>query len=433
MILCADLTYKPIQSLVAAQFFKHRHVMVMLPRQEGKTELGVRLMRSLITPEHQTRQGLFLAKSKTSLKKMSSEKFKRLFDDQIFEVNTEVIYNKKNQFSKVFIDSVDKDTNKLRGGTYHLIHWAEVAFSELQLGMTVHDVHSKILKWTLKETNGMSYYESTANGDNGWKEMWLDYDRYPDFKRICYSGSQLVDMGLMEQSFFDDMKSKTPRLEFEQEVECKFVTFTGRAYEEFKEHHIWNEMPGPNGAQVFFAIDWGWEPSATCVLFGFNYKGRICIFDEIYSQHLLNSDLMALIQDKFNFWKCDKVMGVGDHDPKSIQELLNAGIPVGLCDKVNVLGNRMEVKTLFKQNNLYIHPRCSFVIKDLNNAVFHAKKNDGSLDDGKCKWGHWDGESTLRYLIRMFAAHKEQEYIPLASNLDEKSLRESIYASNNFT
>ncbi len=30
---------RPIQSLVASAFFHYKHVMLMLPRQEGKTEL----------------------------------------------------------------------------------------------------------------------------------------------------------------------------------------------------------------------------------------------------------------------------------------------------------------------------------------------------------------------------------------------------------
>lgn len=385
--------------------------MVILPRQEGKTELGVRLEHACISNNKQTRQGLFLTKSKEAAKKMTREKLTRVFDDTIFTVNTEIIINKAREQNCIYIDSVDKRPNKLRGGTYHMIHWAEVAFSEFDHGVTVHDVYHQVLKPTLRESKGYSYLESTTNGKNGWYEMFENAKEL-GYHPVKFSLSQLVEMGLRTREEYDELKRGTPDLVFRQEYECEFVTFSGLAYEEMRPHHVWKDMPPPgHSMRSWIAIDWGYSPSATCTLFGYVRGGRICIYDEIYGTKLLNEELANLIKQKMNQWNVFSLGGVGDHEPRSIEELTRLGIPVSPCNKVNVLGNRMEIKSLFLQDKLYIHPRCKMLLRDLEAATWDPDK-PGELNYATCSWGHYDGEAALRYFVRQFkdvVEHKEIE------------------------
>jgi hypothetical protein len=408
---------RPIQSLVASMFFEHRHVMLMLPRQEGKTELGVRLLHNLIDGKA-TRQAIFLTKSREAAKKMTREKFKRVFDERKFQVNTEIIFNRKNESSCIFIDSVDKRPDKLRGGTYHLVDWAEIAFSMFDLGVTIHDVYQKVVEPTLRATNGYSFLESTPDGKNGWYEMWEDYDRYSKHKRIRFPLSVLVEMGLRTKEEYEKLKKDLPELVFRQEYECDFVTFAGVAYEELLEHHIWKEMPGPDlWQQVFFAIDWGFHPSASCVLFGYELDGNLCIFDEIYVHKKLTNELADLIKEKLNYWNVRSTAGVGDHDPKAIEELNREGVNCSPADKVNVQGNRLQIKTILKQDRCFIHPRCVWLRKDLEAAQWDGE-NDGEINYSTCTWGHFDGEAAMRYLVRAFFGRTTQRpvEIPVVDN-----------------
>jgi hypothetical protein len=48
----------------------------MLPRQEGKTEIGIRMIRDVMDTDGM-RQCMFLAKSKKSAQKAAREKFNR--------------------------------------------------------------------------------------------------------------------------------------------------------------------------------------------------------------------------------------------------------------------------------------------------------------------------------------------------------------------
>ena len=63
------MTLRPVQAMAASAFFKHRRLMLSLPRQfGGKTELGVRLTQDLLT-QADPRQAIFLAKDKKSAKR----------------------------------------------------------------------------------------------------------------------------------------------------------------------------------------------------------------------------------------------------------------------------------------------------------------------------------------------------------------------------
>lgn len=371
----------------------------MMPRQEGKTELGIRLIHSLLSNPAKSRAALFLAKSKSAGVKATREKFARIFDDRTFTVNTAQVYHKKNQSLVCYMDSVDKQPARLRGGTYKLVHWSEVAFAEFEHGVTIEHVLNTCVRPTMRAVNGLAYLESTANGKNGWADLWENAEAL-GFSKIRLSLSQLVEMGLCPQSEFDKLQATMPRLEFLQEYECEFVSFQGIAYEELQNHHIWEMMPPPIPKfTVFAGIDWGWDPSATCVVFCYIMQGRVCVFDEIYSKKITNQELAQAIREKLIAYDISKLMCFGDHDPKSIDELTRYGLPIAPADKTNTLGQRMDIKTLLKRDRLYIHPRCKMTLRDLQTAPWDQKKH-GDIDYKKCSWGHFDAEAAMRYLIR---------------------------------
>jgi len=415
---------KPLQCLVAGMFFRHKHILLMLPRQEGKTELGVRLMHNLVSEPKATRQGLFLAKSKEAGKKATREKMSRIFADSDFQVNTIQIVNKSNPNAICFMDSVDKQPSRLRGGSYHLVHWSEVAFSEFDHGVTVDHVYNTVIRPTQRATYGYSFLETTANGKNGWYDLWENAEGL-GFKRIKFSLSQLVDIGLVSAEEYERLKSTMPGLEFAQEYECEFVTFQGLAYEEMQEGHIWAQMPDPEPWQaVVGGIDWGWQPSATCVLLAYVRQGRVCVFDEIYGQKIRLEDLEQTIRDKLRDFGVGRFTAVGDHDPAKIEELVRHGIAVAPANKANVLGQRMQIKTLFKNDKLFVHPRCTNLIRDLQSATWDPKK-EGEIQYSNCTWGHYDGEAALRYLIRELSTFEERNQpveLPVTS-LDRRARR----------
>ncbi len=71
-----------------------------------------------------------------------------------------------------------------------------------------------------------------------------------------------------------------------------------------------------------------------------------------------------------------------------------------------MLGNRLQIKEMFWKDQIVIHPRCEFLIKDLLTATWHDKK-EGDLAYDQCEYGHYDAEAALRYLVRAFQDYEE--------------------------
>lgn len=385
--------------MAAALFFKHRRLMLVLPRQfGGKTELSCRLAVDLIS-RPSTKSAMFLAKDRKSAKRATREKFIRLCDKSLFEVNTEQIYLKKNRSSVLFIESVDKDPDRLRGGTLAGLFWSEVAFSKIENGETIMSVFDKVMQPTLTLQSGYALLETTLNGKGEFYDIWEAHKEY-GFHRLRVGLDTMLDLGLVSREDYEEAERTTHPDVFRQEYLCHFVSFAGRAYPEFNESHVDAEMPDPEPWQsVFFGIDWGYSPSATAVLFAYVKDGILNVFDEHYQMHETPIFTAEAIDKTRKRLDLTRITGVADHDPARIAELTMRGIECANADKVNTMGARMQIKEALYFDRIKIHPRCEYLIKDLENAVWHAKK-DGELDDSACSYGHWDSESALRYLIR---------------------------------
>lgn len=413
----------PHQAMAANMLFRYRRLMLVLPRQfGGKTELGIRLVEDCMDTRD-SRTGLFLAKDTKSARRATREKFLRVFDPSVYSVNSDRIISRRNPRSAVNIASMDRDPDRIRGGTNHIIHGSEVAFWKLDHGETIPGAFGKIIDPTTVINNAYVFLETTLNGQNGFKDLWDNYKEF-GFARLLLSLSMLLEMGIVSQEEYDRVKQQTHPLIWRQEFECEFITFRGRAYDEFDEAlHVAEVEPPKDWQRVVFAADWGWDPSATCALFGYVEDGHLFIFDEIYEKQLRLKDFHTHMQARIERWQIAHLAGVADHEEDRIEELNRRGIPCGKARKSNVLGNRIEIKERLWKGEITIDPRCQNLIRDLLAATWHPKK-EGELDDSQCTWGHFDAEASLRYLVRELGKFEvdEPEENP-QTDLDQASAR----------
>lgn len=402
---------RPVQSMAASLFFRKRRLLLMLPRQEGKTELGIRLQHDL-TLRGEPSTCMFVAKNTLARKKASREKFLRIFDRDQFAVNTELVYLKRHPTSQIFMGSIDKDPGSQRGGTVKILHMSEMAHWTLDHGMSIIQCWQTVLRPLLKEFDGYALGETTPQGHNGFKDMWDNAAEF-GFSTLRVSYSQMCEMGLVSREDYDREKREVHPLAFAQELDCEWVTFVGRAYDEFDEQDpaIVSDWNGPSEWQkVCSAIDFGFSPSATCALFGYRQGENFYVYDEIYAMRQRLEDLAESIDAHtahYNILPQNHV-AVGDHEEDRIEELNLRGINCGKANKVNVLGARIQIKELLWKKRLKIHPRCKHLIKELNQATWNPKK-DGDLNYAECTDGHFDSEAALRYLIRELSGVEAEE------------------------
>lgn len=401
---------RPVQALAASMFFQHRRLMLVLPRQfGGKTELGVRLGKDLMSaPGSST--SLFLAKDHKSGKRATREKHLRIFGTDHYSVNSDRIVKKADPRTIMNIASADKDPDRIRGGTYKYIHGSEVAFWKLDHGETIPDIYGKIIDPTTRIFDAFVLLETTLNGKNGFYDLW-ENAKDLGFARLLISFSQMLEMGLVSLEEYERVRDTTLPLIFRQEFDCEFVTFQGRAYEEFDEAVHVQDIPGPEDWQtVIMAIDWGFDPSATAVLFGYVQDGVLYVFDEIHEKRQLLDQTFESIQAVRARWQIEKMAAVADHEEDRIEELVLRGIPCGKANKSNVMGCRIEIKENLWKNKIVIDPRCKFLIRDLTTATWKSNKNgENDLDYSQCTYAHFDCEAALRYMTRELSKIEDEE------------------------
>jgi hypothetical protein len=410
---------RPLQALVAKRFFEKRFLLLMLPRQEGKTELAVRLIKSCLDSSltsGQVRQATFIAKDKESAKRASKEKFLRLFDQKIYTVNTKGAIIKAMPATGCFIQSCDVEPDRMRGGSYHLFAWTEVAFAKFQLGMSHEYVIQAIVRPTTRSTHGYGFMESTPNGMNGWHTIWHMADEI-GFSQLVVSFTNMLEMGLVTRDYYDKTKAEMHPDIFRQEMECEFVSFSGAVYPEFTDDHIISiDFPEP-WQKVLIGIDWGFK-DATCILAAFVKDKIFYIFDEIYVREKTLDEIWELLRHRsVTSWQreCREIgqpignlIGVADHEPDRNEELNRRGIPCSPAEKTNVLGNRLEIKEALMKGKIKVDPRCQMLIKDWRSATWNPKKTN-EIDERICTWGHYDAEAAARYLFRGLKSVEEVE------------------------
>lgn len=408
---------------------------LMLPRQVGKTHFGVWCIRETMR-QNTNAQAIFLAKDFPSIKRNTQDKFLKLFPDTEFNVTSQGVgYHSPTQAKfrgMCYLTGVDKNPHKIRGGTMHFIHWSEVAFSQFQKGETFQSIHQTVVLPMISRTFGYYLMESTPFGSNFWKEFWESDSEDPEslgrgFTKVLFTLDLCIALGAITRQQADTMESSMHPDVFKQEMLCLFVTFMGKVYKEFDaEKHCAVITPEPH-EKIILGMDIGHTAGFSC-LFGVWRGDTLFIFDQIYQQGLRIGQMVDLVEQRMSHWKIprDNYSAYSDHDPEMLAELQTRKIKVDLADKLDPFACRMSVKEGLYFNKIKINPlRCEPLIKEVDSAVWSAKKADDMEMRGDPNNGHWDSEASLRYLYRGSKLQLEKpEEVPEHVKADQKSHEE---------
>jgi hypothetical protein len=376
-------------------------------------------------------QAAFFAKDFPSLVRASREKFIKLFPEDEFHVSVMngITHNNPSQSANrgaCYLSGMDKSPDKLRGGTLAAIAVTEAAFARLETGTTFDDLIQQIMLPMVSRTRGMFFLESTPNGSNFWKAFW---EAPNGFAKVKFSVDQCIQMGVLTREEVDFMEKNMHPDVFCQEMNCDFVAFTGKIYNEYTPiNHDLTISPPEAHEHVTIGIDIGYSGSNSSVLFMVWRKKKLHIFDQIYVEGKRHDELGDLIDERIKFYGLPKnhYIAFSDIDLEFMEELRGRGIRVVNADKVDRFACRMSLKVAFFENLIYVDAhKCRQLKNELGAATWSTKLADEMEEAGDPNSGHWDSEASLRYGWRGAKLELEKpEEVPESAKTDANAMLE---------
>jgi hypothetical protein len=398
----AFLELNAVQISVLQIIRKQRLLALMLPRQVGKTHFAVWLIREVMR-QNSNAQTAFFAKDFPSVTRVSREKFIKLFPAEEFHISVMngISHHNPTQVERrgaCYLSGIDKTPDKLRGGTLAALCVTEAAFAKLESGTTFDDLVQQILLPMVSRTRGMFFLESTPNGSNFWKQFW---EAENGFAKLRFPVDLCIQMGVLSREEVDFMERNMHPDVFAQEMNCEFVSFTGKIYHEYHsdKHDMTIQPPEPH-EHITLGVDIGYSGSNSSVLFMVWRKSRLFVFDQIYVEGKRHDELGQLIDDRVKFYGIPRhqVTCYTDVDPEFLEEMQRRGFRIVNADKVDRFACRMALKVAFFEDKIVIDAKkCQMLKNELGAATWSTKIPDEMEESGDPNSGHWDSEASLRY------------------------------------
>jgi phage terminase large subunit len=180
-------------------------------------------------------------------------------------------------------------------------------------------------------------------------------------------------------NFFEEMKEKNPR-RFQVEGLGNWGVAEGLVFDNWEEkdfdvNQLIKERPHIQSA---FGLDFGYTADPTgliCSLVDIEKK-EIFIFDEHLQKGMLNNEIADLI--KYKGYAKENIIA-DSAEPKSIDEIMGYGIYriEGARKGSDSIANGIQFLQQFK---IYVKPKCTGIILELNNYAFDQNKKNVPID-----------------------------------------------------
>lgn len=283
---------------------------------------------------------------------------------------------------------------KGRGTGNDLILFDEVAFCRAFM-----DHWIKTLEPTLLTTRGRAVFGSTPNGFNDFYTLSQIAQADPDW---FYSHATSYDNPHNSAEDLDKIREKRTDDAFAQEYLADFRKVEGLVYKEFdRNRHLVNEIPVEKIVAKRGFIDFGHTNPAAIGTIYKDKEDRYYVSNEYYERGKVQSELnQEMLSRKLEAWYPDPA------EPDRIEEMRRANLTVMEVSKDTEAGID-TVKSLFKQNRLFVHRSCVNLIFELENYRYKPnkdgqnspeepiKENDHLLDGMRYGLHMWETVGTM--------------------------------------
>lgn len=195
-----------------------------------------------------------------------------------------------------------------------------------------------------------------------------------------------------DREVFEEMKTKNPR-RYQIEGLGDWGIAEGLVYNNWEELDFdiqkLRSMTDRGDKPIYrelFGLDWGFSNDPTgfiaCMV---NEKTReIFIFDEMYGYRMTNIEIANKLKE-MGYDKC--LITADSSEPKSIEEVRQAGIQRIRPAKKGPDSVRAGIQKL-QDYHIYVHPRCTNTLIELNNYVWDKDKDGRVLNQPMDAYNH---------------------------------------------
>ena len=349
----------------------HRFRVCCCGRRFGKTLLSVEEMFSLAFLKHNSNIA-YCAPTFSLARDIAWDLLLKRCKDNIVsknEARLEVIilcYDGKST-SKINLKSWDA-VNSFLGQEFDLVILDEVSkYTGFRYGW------EEIISPTLIARKGMVMFISTPNGKNHFWELFQKENEFLDWKSFKFSS---FDNPFIPVEELERERTEKPVDIFNQEYLADFVTKAGLIYPEFKrELHLIKEIPKDEYIMYKIAgVDFGFTAPNAIVYIHISQRKNFYIVSEFYEKGGVTADLCHELSTKgITYIYPDPA------EPDRILEMRRFGLPVKEVKKDINKGIDI-VRTLFKQNRLFVLNKCINFLDEIQSYQWDVNKKDNFFD-----------------------------------------------------
>lgn len=356
---------------------------------------------------------LYAGATQKAVKDMILPAFQLIFADSPEKLRG-ILKTQTNQYvfnngSRIKLSGLDGGRlQKLRGITAHLIIVDEAGFID-KLSMAV----TSVLFPMTSTTGGQMILASNAPMSPGHDFVQI-FTRDAEI-RGWYLKQTVLDIPKFTKADVDRFAEQSGGYEstsFQREYMCKFVVDETTAvvpeWNRFKDKLIHANIPRPEFFYPLVSIDLGLV-DFTAVLFGYWHfaRGFGVIEDELL---LIRPNSDKLVKEcrakELELWGEEPLkppVRVADGQAYTLNDIVTVHkYPVGMVTKDNVEAQANAIRLDVQNCRLIIHPRCTKLIGQLEDATWAKSRSEFSRDT---KNGHFDLVAALQYWVRHVNRH----------------------------
>jgi len=272
--------------------------------------------------------------------------------------------------SKILFRSADHP-DRLRGLDLHWFHFDECAMAKKE----AHD----ILMGRISQKRGCGWYTTTPKGYNWvYEELYKPWENGD--KDIDVIQFRSIDNPYYPPEEIEKLKKKYTDEFYMQELEAKFVLYSGLVYKDFaRTVHVIDEVPYSKIKYYLAGVDWGYTNPAVILVIGVDGEDNFYVVREYYEEGKVIDEIIEAgmrLKGKYGIeaFYCDP------SEPAYIEQFKQNGLNAKEGEN-SIRAGINKVSELLRHRKLFVYSKCINLIREFESYSYPETKDEKQPDE----------------------------------------------------